>query len=81
MSSRKITTLAERVDQMVAAYAKLDHEAHELIDLHIAELRAECPGTPFGVLKQCEITARAGTTLNVPAALRLLRDRRLVRAV
>jgi hypothetical protein len=45
--SRKITTVAERIDQMLAAYAELDHEAHELFDLHVAEICAEFPSTPF----------------------------------
>jgi hypothetical protein len=74
--SRKIKTVVERIDEMLAEYEKLDDEAHELFDLHIAEMRAELPGIPFGVLKQCEIAARAGTALNIPKALRQLRERR-----
>ena len=74
--SRKIKTVVERIDEMLADYEKLDDEAHKLFDLHIAEMRVELPGVPFGVLKQCEITARAATTLNIPKALGLLRDKR-----
>jgi hypothetical protein len=72
---RKMVTPVERIDKMLASYAELDREAHDLMDLHIAECRLENPGIPFAVLKQYEFTNRAGCTLNVPAALRLLRNK------
>ena len=68
-------TVAMRIDEMLATYAELDHEAHELLDLHVAAYVAMNPGVPSGVIKQCEFTNRAGHTLNVPAALRILRDK------
>ena len=44
-------------------------------DRHVAEYMAEHPGIPAGVIKQYEFTNRAGYMLNVPAALRLLREK------
>ena len=72
--AHKITTVAERIDQILASYAELDREAHNLIDLHVAEMMLEHGGT-IGILKQSEFTSRAGYTLNVPEALRLLRKK------
>jgi hypothetical protein len=72
---RKIVTVPERIDQIIASYAELNREAHELLDLATHELRAECPGVPFGVLKQCKFNNRAGTTLNIPKALEILREK------
>ena len=71
----KIVTVPERIDQIIASYAELNREAHELLDLATHELRAECPGVPFGVLEQCEFNNRAGSTLNVPKALEILREK------
>jgi hypothetical protein len=73
--ARKITTPAERIDQLVASYEELDREAHDLLDLAVAEYVAGKPGVSIGAVKQCEFTNRAGSTLNVPAALRILRER------
>jgi hypothetical protein len=71
----KITTMTERIDQLIAAYGELDREAHDLLDRSVAEYMAEHPGIPAGVIKQYEFTNRAGYMLNVPAALRLLREK------
>jgi hypothetical protein len=71
----KTTTPVARIDQMLATYEKLNREANDLLDLATAELVAEHPGIPAGVLKQREFTNRAGSMLNVPAALRLLRKK------
>jgi hypothetical protein len=73
--ARKITTPAERIDQLLASYEELDREAHDVIDLHVAELVIEHPGIPFAIIKQCEYTNKAGSSLNVPEALRLLRKK------
>jgi hypothetical protein len=73
--THKIKTPAKRIDEMLAVYEELNREAYELFDLHVAELVAECPGVPAGVLMQTSITKCAGTMLNIPRALRLLRDR------
>jgi hypothetical protein len=72
---RKIKTADERIGELLNEYERLNREAHELIDSYITELRVEVPGTPFGVIKQTEFHGRAGTSLNMPAALRILRER------
>jgi len=73
---RKIKTVAEKIDEMIASYEKLNREAHEMIDLYIDERRLECPGIPIASMKQMEITNRAGSSLNVPQALRILKERK-----
>jgi hypothetical protein len=67
---------AEKIDEMIASYEKLNREAHEMFDLYVDELRLTHPGIPIGSLKQLEITNPAGTTLNIPKALRILKERR-----
>ena len=73
---RKIKTVDEKIDEMIASYEKLNREAHEMIDLYIDERRLECPGIPIASMKQMEITNRAGSSLNVPQALRILKERK-----
>lgn len=73
--TRKIVSPAERIDRILASYEQLDREAHDMLDRHVAEYMAEHPGIPGGVIKQYEFTNRAGYMLNVPAALRLLREK------
>jgi hypothetical protein len=73
--ARRIKTVAQRIDEMLAEYARLDHEAHQLIDLYVDELRLEKPSVPIGLIKQTEILNRAGTTLNISRALRLVQER------
>jgi hypothetical protein len=73
--SRNIVTPRQRIDQMLDQYATLDRDAHELIDAAVAELAITHPGVPIGSIKRCEFTNRAGYMLNVPEALRLLRER------
>ena len=70
---QKIVTPVERIDQMIAAYEKLNREAHHLLDLAVAEYVAAHPGVPAGVVKQCQYSNRAGSTINMAAALRILR--------
>jgi hypothetical protein len=73
----KITTTRERINQMLAQYAVLEHDAFELIDAIVTEMRHEPEhrGAPFSIVKQHEVHERAGSMLNVPKALRLLRER------
>jgi hypothetical protein len=78
---KRIKTIAEKIDEMIAAYEHLNREAHEMFDLYIEELRLERPGMPIGAMKQMEITNRAGTSLNVPRALEILRDRKCPRSL
>jgi hypothetical protein len=73
--ARQIMTTRERIDQMLAQYATLEHDAFELIDAVVQEMTYEHRGVPFGIIKQCEIHNRAGSMLNVPKALQLLRER------
>jgi hypothetical protein len=73
---RKIKTIAEKIDEMVTSYEKLNLEAHQLIDLYIDAMRLEYPDTPISVLKQMLITAQAGAALNVPRALQILKERK-----
>jgi hypothetical protein len=73
--TRKIVSPAERIDRILASYEQLDREAHDLLDRHVAEHCAAHPGVPAGVVKQCEFTNRAGYTLDVQAALRILREK------
>jgi hypothetical protein len=73
---RKIKSIAEKIDEMIASYEQLNREAHEMIDLYLDELRLECPGIPIGSLKQMEFTNQAGASLNVPRALQILKQRK-----
>jgi hypothetical protein len=62
---------------MIANYKKLDHEAHEMFDAYVEQIRLERPDTPFGSLKQILIHEPAGASLNVPKALEILKERKL----
>ena len=73
---RKIKTIAEKIDEMIASHEQLNREAHEMIDLYIDERRLECPGIPIASMKQTEITNRAGSSLNMPKALQILKERK-----
>jgi len=61
-----------RIDRMIADFEKLQREAAEVIDVYVENVRG---ALPFGVVRQIEVTNRAGVTLNYPAALRLVKDR------
>jgi hypothetical protein len=75
-SMRRIKTIAEKIDELIASYETLNREAHDMIDLYIDERRLECPGIPIASMKQMEITNRAGSSLNVPQALQILKERK-----
>jgi hypothetical protein len=60
--ARQIMTTRERIDQMLAQYATLEHDAFELIDAVVQEMTHEHRGVPFGIIKQCEIHNRGCST-------------------
>jgi hypothetical protein len=63
-----------RLDEIIATIERCREEADEIIDQHVKVLRELCPGVPASSLRACEITNRAGTTLDIAAALRLVRE-------
>jgi hypothetical protein len=63
------------IDDMLSLYAQLGREANDLLDQATTGLAAENPHIPACVLKQRYFTGPAGTMLNVPEALRILRKR------
>ena len=69
------TSPTRYIDDMLSLYAQLGQEADGLLNCATAELAAENPGIPACVLKQRYFTGPAGTMLNVPEALRILRKR------
>ena len=73
----KIFTVPERIDQMIASYANLEKVSHEMLDLAVEELRLmdrRLSSVPFSVAKQTLFTAPAGYMLNLPNALKILRE-------
>jgi hypothetical protein len=62
-----------RLDAIIAGYERLRAEADAIIDAHVEELRETHPGIPAASLRALEITNRAGSTVNIAAALRLIR--------
>ena len=64
-----------RLDNIIEQLEKLHKDAQGIFDAHVDELRCQIPGIPFGTLKACEITGRAGSALNYVAALKLLREK------
>jgi hypothetical protein len=60
-----------RIERMIADFERLQHEAAEVIDVYVENVRGTLP---FGVVRANEITNRAGLALNYPAALRLVQD-------
>jgi hypothetical protein len=64
-----------RLDSIISQLEGLQKEAQGIFDAHVEEVRCGAPGIPFGILKACEITNRAGSSLNYVAALKLLREK------
>ena len=62
-----------RLDAIIAGYERLRAEADAIIDAHVEELRETHPGSPAASLRALEIANRAGSTMNVAAALKLIR--------
>jgi hypothetical protein len=65
---------AARLDQIIQQLLELNAEANVIIDDYVATHLAG-HGVPNGVIKACEFTNRAGRMLNMPQALRILRER------
>jgi hypothetical protein len=63
-----------RLDNIIRDLERLHNDAQDIFDSHIDALRCQCPGIPFSVMKSCELTARAGSTLNYIAALKIVRE-------
>jgi hypothetical protein len=64
-----------RLDDIIEQLEKLHKDAQDIFDAHIDVLRCQTPGIPFGVLKSCELTGPAGSSLNYIAALKIVRER------
>jgi hypothetical protein len=62
-----------RLDAIIAGYERLRAEADAIIDAHVEELRETHPGIPAASLRTLEIMNRAGSTLNIAAAMKLIR--------
>jgi len=64
-----------RLDRIIRELEKLQDEAQDIFDAHIDFMRCQTPGVPWGALKACEITGRAGSALDYVAALKILREK------
>jgi hypothetical protein len=69
----KLLNPVARLDAIIAGYERLRAEADAIIDAHVEELRETYPGIPAARLRSLEIMNRAGSTLNIAAAMRLIR--------
>jgi hypothetical protein len=75
--SNKVITVPERIDRILSDYANLEKYSHEMLDLAVEEMRLtdrRLAFMPFSVVKQNLFTAQAGYMLNVPNALKILRE-------
>jgi|RhiMetdeSRZDD1v2_1073273.scaffolds.fasta_scaffold175759_2 hypothetical protein len=63
-----------RLDAIIETVERCREEADEIIDSHVAFLREMNPGVPVSTLRTREITARAGSTLDIAAALKIVRQ-------
>jgi len=72
---RRIKTVPEKIDELIASYEMLNREAHDMLDLYIDEARLAYPSIPIGQLKQLAFV-RAGSSMNMIAALRILKERK-----
>jgi hypothetical protein len=64
-----------RLDAIIADWQRVRQEANEIIDAYVEELRERHPGVPAASLRSRAITSRAGSTMDVAAAMRLIRTR------
>jgi hypothetical protein len=62
-----------RLDAIIGNWEQLREEADVIIDAYVEELRETHPGIPAASLRTLEITNRAGSTMNVAAAMKLIR--------
>jgi hypothetical protein len=72
---RKIKTIAEKIDEMIEGYEKLNRDANDMLDLYLDELRLTCPGVPIGSLKMMTFN-RAGSTRDMIEVLKILKERK-----
>jgi hypothetical protein len=63
-----------RLDAIIESWERAREEGNAIIDTYVDGLHEKYPGVPVAVLRACEVTNRAGSTTNVAAALRLIRD-------
>jgi hypothetical protein len=61
------------LDAIIADCDRVRQEADAIIDAYVEELREDYPGVPAASLRSLAITNRAGSTLNIAAAMRLIR--------
>jgi hypothetical protein len=61
------------LDAIIADCDRVRQEADAIIDAYVEELREDHPGVPAASLRSLAITNRAGSTLNIAAAMRLIR--------
>jgi hypothetical protein len=62
-----------RLDALIGTGERLREEADEIIDAYVEELHETCPDIPAADLRARRVTNRAGSTMNVAAAMRLIR--------
>ena len=62
-----------RLDAIIADWQRLQQDAGEVIDAYVGTLRARYPSTPASDLRFRFVTGRAGATMDVAAAMRLIR--------
>jgi len=75
-NGKPIKSIAQKIDEMIEGYEKLNHEAHDMFDLYLDELRlTENPGIPVGSLKQM-IFNKAGSSWDMVEMLKILRQRK-----
>jgi hypothetical protein len=63
-----------RLDAIIADCERVRQEADAIIDAYVEELRETHPGMSAASLRSRGITNRAGSTLDVAAAMRLIRQ-------
>jgi hypothetical protein len=62
-----------RLDAIIADCDRVRQEADAIIDAYVEELRETNPGIPAASLRSLAIANRAGSTMNIAAAMRLIR--------
>jgi len=63
-----------RLDAIITDWERLQDEANAIIDAFVEEMRETTPGVPASSLRVYAITNRAGSTMNVAVALRLIKQ-------
>jgi hypothetical protein len=71
----QMTTKTGKLDRIIVDLENLQSDAQDLIDAHVDRLASKYPqGTSWGVIKCREIAEPAGSTLDLVAALRLVKE-------